>query len=88
NCCDTEMKKQKNGDLDEVLRQERGRGKKYVPSEEEKQAHRLLKKQWKDILAVMGWEDVVTALSLQEGTPEYDEYRRIWQSYRRDSGAF
>lgn len=82
------MKNQKNRDLDEVLRQERGRGKKYVPSEEEKRAHRIIKKQWKDILAAMDWNDVVIALSLQKGTPEHDEYHQIWKNYRRDSGAF
>ena len=77
-------KKRKSRDLREVLRQEQGRGGRYVPSDEEKEAYRKSKKQLRDILRAMNWEEVVTALSLQRGKPEYEEYYRIWKDYHRD----
>ncbi len=80
------MENENDIDLEEVLRQERGRGRRYIPSDEEKEGHRRRKKQLKDILRVMKWEEVVTALSLRKGTPEYEEYCQIWKSYQRDRG--
>jgi hypothetical protein len=77
-------KKRKSRDLKEVLRQEQGRGKRYVPSEEEKEAYRRSQKQLRDILWAMKWEEVVTALSLRKGKPEYDEYYQVWRDYHRD----
>ena len=78
------MDTRKSKDMKEVLRQERARGQRYVHSEEEKEAYQRRKKQWKDTLRAMQWEEVVTALSLQQGKPEYDEYYRIWKDYHRD----
>lgn len=82
------MEKEQSRDMKEVLRQEKGRSRRYVPSEEEKEAYKKQTKQLKDILRVMNWREVVTALSLQRDTPEYDEYYRIWKDYRRDCGEF
>ncbi len=79
--------KRKSKDIREVLRQEQGRGRRYVPSEEEKESYKKRKGQFKDILRAMKWEEVVTALSLRQGTPEYDEPRRIWRDYHRDRDA-
>ena len=78
------MEKRKSRDMKEVLRQERGRSRRYVPSEEDKEAYKKRKKQLKDILRAMKWGEVATALSLRQGTPEYDEYRQIWKDYHRD----
>ena len=78
------MAKRKPNEMSEVLRQERARGQRYVHSEEEKETYELRKKQWKDTLRAMKWAEVVTALSLQRGKPEYDEYYRIWRDYHRD----
>jgi hypothetical protein len=80
--------KRKSKDLKEVLRQEQGRSKRYVPSEEEKEAYKKSLKPYKDMLRAMNWSEVVTALSLRQGTLEYDEYHRIWKDYRRDCDEF
>jgi len=77
-------KKSKSKDLKEVLRQEQGRGRRYVPSDEEKEAYRKRKTQLKDILRAMNWEEVVIALSLRKRTQEYDQYYQIWRDYHRD----
>jgi len=78
------MDADRSQDMKEVLRQEQGRGKRYIPSEEEKKAYRKRKKQLKDALRVMRWEEVVSGLSLRKGTPEYEEYSQIWKEYHRD----
>ena len=78
------MGKRKPNEVREVIRQEEARGRGYVYSEEEKEAYQRRKKQWKDILRAMTWEEVTIALSLRQGKPEYDEYYRIWKDYHRD----
>lgn len=87
NCSNLVMKKLDGDDLDDVLRQEIGRSKRYVPSQQERLDQRNLKRQWRDILKTMKWADVVSALSLQQGTQAYEEFRQLWKSYRRDSGG-
>ena len=81
------MSKRKVSEMTEVLRQEEGRGGRPVPSEEDREAYARRKKEWKDILQAMTWEEVVIALSLREDKKEYAEMHQTWLRYRRGSDS-
>ena len=77
-------KKSKSNDLKEVLRQEQGRGRRYAPSDEEKEVYRKRKTQLKVFRGAMKGEYVFFALPRQRRTQEYDQYYQIWRDYHRD----
>jgi hypothetical protein len=71
-------------DIDDVIHQEKGRGRNWPSGKDAIQAHRKWVQDCKNILLTMEWEEVVTALGLRPKTKAYDDYRQIWRAYRSD----
>jgi hypothetical protein len=80
------MNSNDSDDLDDIIRQERSRGRSWLSNKDDIKAHRLRVKQYKDILRAMQWKEVVSALGLRKGSKEYDEWKQIWTAYHGDSG--
>lgn len=80
------MNSNDSDDIDDVIRQERSRGRSWLSNKDDTKTHRLRVKQYKDILRAMQWKEVVSALGLRRGSKEYDEWKQIWTAYHGASG--
>ena len=72
-------------DIDDVIRQEGSRGRKWLPSRDDIKAHRQWVKDCRDILRAMTWDEIVSELGLRRGSTEYGDWKRIWTAYHGDS---
>ncbi len=74
-------------EIRDLRKDEELRGRKTPPDRDKLREARGLRRQWSAILKTMTWPEVVTALSLQEGTQMYEQFHQIWQEYRGGASA-
>lgn len=76
------MPKNDPSDINDVMREERSRGRGPVPDTGEIKAQREVAKYWRQALKNMSWSQIVTVRGLRRGSSEYEEYRQIWLAYQ------
>lgn len=81
------MRMSDSDDIEDVRRQESGRGRNWPPGKEAVLKHRQWVTDCKNILSTMKWEEVVSALGLQPKTREHDDYRQIWLAYHSSAAG-
>lgn len=73
----------KKDEIQQVRREEEGRSKRTPRDQDKIKAQREREAQWRAILRAMKFDEAMRALGLRPGTPEYEEFARIWRAYQQ-----